>query len=190
MSFDIHTIPLSGCSFCMSRSAFLVKTFSTAMPHSLSKLRDRVRDANIKSSFFTPSPNNAWNTNPFAAAYQPAPQAPRPPKRPGPPKKHSVVVSTTEKAPVELECTVCMETKENFEFPQRKVTSGCNHDVDVCTACLVESIDIQFTGKMWDRIACPSCGVRLEPEDVNKFGSFETKNKSVPSPTREKAKAF
>ena len=67
------------------------------------------------------------------------------------------------------DCIVCYETLNARSVPQRRITSACNHEPDVCRSCLATSISTQFNSKVWDQIACPSCSQRLGFQDVKAF---------------------
>ena len=67
------------------------------------------------------------------------------------------------------DCVVCYETLNAQTVPQRRITSACNHEPDVCRSCLATSISTQFNSKVWDRISCPSCSQRLDFQDVKAF---------------------
>lgn len=67
------------------------------------------------------------------------------------------------------DCIVCFENLSPQNTPERNVTSSCNHEPDVCRSCLAASISTQFNSKVWDQIDCPTCGQRLEFQDVKAF---------------------
>ena len=149
------------------------------MPQAWQRARERVRGTHIKSSLFASSGNSPYNiyANPFAAAFKPIAPVQRPVKPPSPPTQRSTASSIVQGSQKQIECAVCMETKNSSEFPADKITKECQHDVDVCDECLTESISSQFNGNIWNEIDCPSCGSRLAPEDVNRFGSHDVKNR-------------
>ena len=70
---------------------------------------------------------------------------------------------------VAIDCTVCLESLEASAFSERNITAACNHEPNVCLACLAKSITAQFTSKIWDHIDCPACGQRLDFMDVKAF---------------------
>ena len=89
-------------------------------------------------------------------------------------RKNSVnTAPTPEVGNLLRDCVVCFETLTVENTPERKVTTSCDHEPDVCTTCLSTSISTQFTGKVWDRIDCPTCGERLGYQDVQEFASSE-----------------
>ena len=67
------------------------------------------------------------------------------------------------------DCVVCYENLTARTVPQRRITSACNHEPDVCRSCLATSISTQFNSKVWDQISCPSCSQRLGFQDVKDF---------------------
>ena len=67
------------------------------------------------------------------------------------------------------DCVVCLETLNAQKTPKRKITSSCNHEPDVCKSCLTTWISTQLDSKVWDQIDCPSCGQRLDFQDVKAF---------------------
>ena len=71
------------------------------------------------------------------------------------------------------DCVVCYETLNARTVPQRKTTSACNHEPDVCRSCLATSISTQFNSKVWDQISCPSCSQRLGFLDVKAFADSD-----------------
>ena len=71
------------------------------------------------------------------------------------------------------DCSVCFETLTVQNTPNRNVTLSCGHEPDVCTTCLCKSISTQLTSKVWDQIDCPTCGERLEYQDVQEFADSE-----------------
>lgn len=75
------------------------------------------------------------------------------------------------------QCVVCYQQLKPTNRIQRKITSGCDHEPDVCKECLIVSIKIQFRDKMWDQIECPSCPQRLSHHDMQLFADKDTFNK-------------
>lgn len=71
------------------------------------------------------------------------------------------------------DCVVCFETLNPQTIPERRITSSCSHEPDVCRSCLAESIATQLDSKVWDHIDCPTCGQRLGFEDVKAFADHE-----------------
>lgn len=67
------------------------------------------------------------------------------------------------------DCIVCYDALNTQTVPQRRITSTCNHEPDVCRTCLATSISTQFNSKVWDQINCPSCSQRLDFQDVKAF---------------------
>ena len=67
------------------------------------------------------------------------------------------------------DCIVCYDTLNILTVPQRRITSTCGHEPDVCRSCLATSISTQFNSKVWDQISCPSCSQRLDFQDVKAF---------------------
>ena len=70
---------------------------------------------------------------------------------------------------VSKDCVVCYDPLTTRTVPQRRITTACNHEPDVCRSCLATSISTQFNSKVWDQISCPSCSQRLEFQDVKDF---------------------
>ena len=149
------------------------------MPQAWQQFRDRVWEPHIKSSIFASSENSPYNiyANPFAAAFKPIDPIQRPVKPPRHPRQNSAAGSVIQGLRDQIECNVCTETKHSSYFPAGKITEKCRHTVDVCTECLTEWIDVQSHDKIWNEIDCPSCGSRLAPEDINKYGSRDVKNR-------------
>ena len=85
--------------------------------------------------------------------------------------KDSIITASTPELANDLprDCVVCFDTLTPHNTPKRKITFSCDHEPDVCTICLSTSISTQFTSKVWDQIACPTCGERLEYQDVEEF---------------------
>ena len=79
------------------------------------------------------------------------------------------------------DCVVCFETLNPQTIPQRRITSSCSHEPDICTSCLAMSIATQLDSKVWDHIDCPSCGQRLDFQDVKAFADHEVFGRSEPS---------
>ena len=71
------------------------------------------------------------------------------------------------------ECVVCFETLNAQTVPERRITSSCNHEPDVCRSCLATSISTQFDSKVWDQINCPTCDQRLDFQDVKAFAPLD-----------------
>ena len=69
------------------------------------------------------------------------------------------------------DCSICLESQSLQRFPNRSITSACNHAPDVCLTCLATSIETQISSKLWDQIDCPMCSQRLQYTDVKKFAS-------------------
>ena len=74
-------------------------------------------------------------------------------------------------------CAICFERFDARSFPSRSTTANCNHEVNVCSACLSLRISAQFESKVWNRIECPICEERLESRDVKDFGDEEIFNR-------------
>ena len=70
-------------------------------------------------------------------------------------------------------CIVCFETLNPQTIPERRITSSCSHEPDVCRPCLATSIATQLNSKVWDHIDCPTCGQRLGFQDVKAFADHE-----------------
>ena len=82
---------------------------------------------------------------------------------------------TNENAPApDHVCTVCLESFEAHEFPERRLTAACDHEPTLCRSCLVTSILTQLSSKMWDHINCPDCGAGFEHQDIKNFADDET----------------
>lgn len=79
------------------------------------------------------------------------------------------------------DCVVCFETLSPQNTPKRKITSSCNHKPDVCKSCLAASISTQINSKVWDQIDCPTCGQRLDFQDVEEFADSAVFGRLVPS---------
>lgn len=90
--------------------------------------------------------------------------------------KDSVITAPTPEVVDDLprDCVVCFETLTAQNTPERKITLSCDHEPDVCMICLSTSISTQLTSKVWDQINCPTCGERLEHQDVKEFGDSAT----------------
>ena len=73
------------------------------------------------------------------------------------------------------ECSVCMEyfPKSNSYayFPERPITTSCNHKVMVCKSCIKQSIDLQIDDQHYDQVSCPECPEKLKIDIVAKFSS-------------------
>ena len=67
------------------------------------------------------------------------------------------------------QCTVCYEVLDSGSIPERRITSTCQHDPDICKDCLATSITSQFSDKIWDQVSCPSCHERLNYHDMQAF---------------------
>lgn len=78
------------------------------------------------------------------------------------------------------DCVVCFETLSLKNTPKRKVTSSCNHEPEVCRSCITTSISTQFNSKVWDQIDCPTCGQRLDFQDVKAFADSVVFGRSKP----------
>ena len=92
------------------------------------------------------------------------------------PKSGVVIVShpTSETVSTSLaDCVVCYEFLNLQNTPERKITSSCNHEPDICRACLATSISTQMDSKVWDQIDCPTCSQRLNFHDVKAFADSE-----------------
>ena len=72
--------------------------------------------------------------------------------------------------PGKTDCVVCMEPLTAVVQNSSKITPACNHRRDVCDECLRQAITVDLEEKVWDRIACPSCGTLLAQEDVIRHG--------------------
>ena len=71
-------------------------------------------------------------------------------------------------------CTVCVEPIDGTAKVVGKITSGCQHEVEVCRSCLQQSIAADFQNKIWDHIQCPQCRLRLSADEVLQHGDLKT----------------
>ena len=151
------------------------------MAQTWQKLLVRVRDSSIKRSLFDFDPENysPYNiyANPFAAAYQHI----EPPQRSAQPRatyrQRSAASSIAQSLKDQIECIACGNMNAKSKFPVDSITTKCQHGVTICSDCLTLWIEISFHDNIWNHIDCPICGSRLAPEDVNRFGSRDVKNK-------------
>lgn len=72
------------------------------------------------------------------------------------------------------DCTVCLESLHPDKFPQRRVTASCEHEPDACNDCTAASIAAQLANKLWNHIDCPTCGKRLDYQDIKDFAEDDT----------------
>jgi hypothetical protein len=70
-------------------------------------------------------------------------------------------------------CSVCAEEKLPNMFPAHKITTGCTHETEVCTACLQRCIESQMEQKAWNSLECPICRQRLSFKAVRAHCSTE-----------------
>jgi hypothetical protein len=73
-----------------------------------------------------------------------------------------------------MECCVCMESLSSREFPERNITSACQHKVTTCSSCISTSIDTQVAAQSWDQLGCTECDEQLSYEDVQIIASQAT----------------
>ena len=78
-----------------------------------------------------------------------------------------------------LICTVCFEDIRPESVLDGKITSKCDHEMNICSACLSQSIATQYTSKMWNQIDRPICRKRLEFSDVDRFADLQIRKGSV-----------
>lgn len=78
-------------------------------------------------------------------------------------------------------CIVCFETLNPETIPERRITSSCDHEPDVCRSCLATSISTQLVSKIWNHIDCPACGHRLDFQDIQAFADHEVSRRLEPS---------
>lgn len=71
------------------------------------------------------------------------------------------------------ECSVCFETYPRGRFPRHRITAECNHEPTVCCDCLTLSIDTQIGSKVWDKISCPLCPMKIPFETVKAYSSAQ-----------------
>lgn len=80
-----------------------------------------------------------------------------------------------------FDCIVCYDSHNTSDIG-RQPTSSCGHNANVCGGCLAQHIAIEFKGKTWDRITCPSCDERLNYDDVEKFADPQVFQRSETIP--------
>jgi hypothetical protein len=73
-----------------------------------------------------------------------------------------------------MECCVCMESLSSRKFPERNITSACQHKVTTCSFCISKSIDTQVAARSWDQLGCTECDEQLSYEDVQRIASQAT----------------
>jgi hypothetical protein len=71
-------------------------------------------------------------------------------------------------------CEICLDELPIAEFPNRRISTGCNHDPSSCLPCLRASIKSHHENKIWDAISCPECTSRLNYRDIRDFADSET----------------
>ncbi|KAF1938647.1 hypothetical protein EJ02DRAFT_354090 [Clathrospora elynae] len=64
---------------------------------------------------------------------------------------------------------ICTDTLSLGQFPDRRPTTKCKHDGDICRHCLGTWIASEFGTKIWDEIRCPVCPALMEPADMEEF---------------------
>ena len=72
------------------------------------------------------------------------------------------------------QCVVCDETLDEDNRPNSPVSPKCQHDIEVCRECLMQSITAQSSIKTWDQIQCPSCNVPLDYYDMQAHADKDT----------------
>ncbi|KAN0119373.1 hypothetical protein V8E51_001581 [Hyaloscypha variabilis] len=65
-------------------------------------------------------------------------------------------------------CSACWELKQAHSFPQRRITSECQHELDLCLECLQEALqghidrpDLRDATKL----LCPTCSAEMSYEE-------------------------
>ena len=79
----------------------------------------------------------------------------------------------------EVSCSICMELLSLGRFPDRHITSHCNHPPTICLDCLAQAITSELDNKAWDRLTCPLCSSKMESWDIEKFAPVETVTRYV-----------
>lgn len=55
-------------------------------------------------------------------------------------------------------CNVCLEQKNIDEFPMPKdLPIGCHHTMNVCRACIADSLAVKLNERSYERVGCPLC---------------------------------
>jgi len=90
-----------------------------------------------------------------------------------------IVSSDVPSAPYQPDktCSACWELKQGDSFPQTRITSECQHELDICLACLQEGlrghID-RLDHRERKSLVCPSCFAVLSYEEVRKWSDTES----------------
>ena len=66
-------------------------------------------------------------------------------------------------------CNIYMNNLMINDFSQQKITSFCNHKINVCLICVFFLIASQFASKVWNHIECSNCNKHLNYDDVKLF---------------------
>ena len=73
-----------------------------------------------------------------------------------------------------MECTICLDRRQRFNFPHETPTQECQHRVEVCIECLRYYISSTMAQNGWEKIDCPTCAQHLESSDVKAFAAAST----------------
>jgi hypothetical protein len=66
-------------------------------------------------------------------------------------------------------CTICRENEHPSTFPERRITSNCQHMTRTCKECLQQWVEMCVETRGWSRCTCPECGEGMGREDVRAF---------------------
>ncbi|KAK4455276.1 hypothetical protein QBC34DRAFT_340699 [Podospora aff. communis PSN243] len=66
-------------------------------------------------------------------------------------------------------CTICLDTKNETEFPNRTLTTHCTHKRSTCVDCVKSCVTFDINNKSLSEIACPECEFRLDAEIIREY---------------------
>ncbi|CZT05440.1 uncharacterized protein RAG0_11529 [Rhynchosporium agropyri] len=71
-------------------------------------------------------------------------------------------------------CVICTEDFSDDRKPPPCISLACVHEPSVCGDCFQEFLEHELNNKLWNKIACPECGVFLAYKDIKRLANVRT----------------
>lgn len=76
-------------------------------------------------------------------------------------------------------CAACAQDLPREQFPSKPVNSKCTHEMETCSQCWRQWLQVQVATKTFDRIQCAQCTCLLTQSEVKALASEEIYQRCV-----------
>jgi hypothetical protein len=78
-------------------------------------------------------------------------------------------------------CAACAQPLRLDQFPSKPVDSKCTHEMETCSPCWKQWLQVQVASKTFDKIQCAQCTGMLTQSEVKALASQEVYQRYVRS---------